>query len=164
MTEYISTIKDNLFQNEEHDSSDEQLNTGSFKNMLSDPLVYSALIILSIISFVYISGPILCWSIGMFVPLFYAHKTLGSNDQTIVKYFIIYGHIEFILLLTTTVNIYFYHIQVILVTASCYCLLFRHRLIDRLFIVINYYDLVVFNTINNVINTLIKEYQKTKNE
>ena len=80
------------------------------------------------------------------------------------KYFVIFAHFEFILMLTGLFGMHFYHVKIIVVLGLVYMLQYRPNLLEYIFQKINFYDDVILCMMNKAAKLVGAEFLIAKNK
>ena len=81
-----------------------------------------------------------------------------------MKYFIIYGHLEFLSALIRIFGFYFYHLKIIVIVCILYTAGYRQEWLANIYDQIIYYDKIILALIQSGANNLYIEYSKIKSE
>ena len=143
----------------------------NLKNYISDPLAIFFMCVGFFISYIYFAGEILCQFIGLFYPCYYIYTLMHNKipDKTvkirsIMKYFIIYAHTEFISTFFKIIGLpMFYHIKILVLIAFIYSAQYRNEWINNIYDKTIIYDRIVLSLCYSSYQKLVDEYYKADN-
>ena len=82
----------------------------------------------------------------------------ASKIKTVMKYFILYGHMEFVSAILKLIGLYFSHIKFLLIIALLYMVGYNEYLLDGFYNKIILYDTVIIKLFSVFVSNVKKEY------
>ena len=131
-------------------------------------LLFTALI--CIFMYVYFANEFFCQIFGLYYPIYYLYVLLNLNQtpqqifkiKCVIKYFVLYGHLELISSLLKIFGLYFYHLKILVIFTLLYAIRRNQSLLDHMYVKIISYDRVAINIILSLISKCKKEFNKYK--
>lgn len=120
-----------------------------------DPILMIFCILGCIITYVYFACEFICQILGLFIPLTWMFGILNMKTskeknikiKSLMKYFIIYGHIEFLSLVVGIIGMYFYHLRILILVVMLYMSTYRDDWLGNVYGIIIFYDKVAIRMI-----------------
>ena len=153
----------------------------NLKKSLTDPLSVIIISLFSIFVYVYFANDLICQILGLCYPAYHMYTLLQSKNKDyltimkpIMKYFVIYTHIEVIAAIFKVFGLIFSHLKFSLIFLIIYMTEYRLDWLDNMCDKIIYYDKIIcsilkriqleFYKISSEINTEINGKSKVKNK
>jgi hypothetical protein len=151
--------------------NDKILFVNKIKKNASDPLSIIIVLIFSIFFYIYFANEFVYQVLGLFYPTYYLYTLMHYRNtnyrekiRSIIKYFIIYGHIEFISSLLKLVGIYFYHLKILVIICALYITGYRQEWLNSFYDNMIFYDRVILDVILTTTNKFYEEYTRIKSD
>ncbi len=150
--------------------SDEKLSiVKEIKKTSSDPLSIIIVVFISLFFYIYFANDFMCHLFGLFYPLYYLYTLMHYRNtncsekiRSVVKYFIIYGHIEFLSSLLKIVGVNFYHLKILVIICALYMTGYRQEWLNTCYDNVIFYDRVFLGMISSTINKIYTEHVRVK--
>lgn len=164
---YLSAIFSNFIGNQTNNSSDPMSSIIELKNKISDPLAMFFIIAGWIIAYIYFAGEFLCQLVGLFYPCYYMYTLLnnkipGKADKikSVMKYFIIYAHSEFLSYFLRFIGFpMFIHLKIIVLAALIYMAEYRFDWMNNAYDRIIIYDRIAIAMCYSMHQKMVNEYR-----
>lgn len=158
------------------------------KKTISDPLGIIILLMVSIFTYIYFASELICQALGLFYPAYYMYTLIpcprngrlesqqsrellhfkspqkSIKIKSIMKYFIIYSHLELITSLTRIVGFYFTHLKILVIISILYMAGYRQDWLSDVYERILMYDKIIFNAGCSNLQKIHQEYTKMSTE
>lgn len=141
------------------------------KKSASDPLSVIIVLLVSIFSYVYFANELMCQVFGLFYPIYYLYTLLhkkSSNKaekiRSIMRYFIIYGHLEFLSAFFRLFGFYFYHLKILIIISILYMAGYRQKWVASLYENMIFYDKIMLALLYSGANKIYLEYYRIKSD
>lgn len=143
-----------------------------FKKSVTDPLGILVLAVISIITYIYFASDFLCQLIGLFYPSYYMYILLNyriagkaEKIKSMMRYFIIYGHMEFVTWMFRLIGFpVFHHIKILLLLGSVYMAKYRPKWLALIYQKIIFYDQVGLGLCCSSFSKISSEYGKVSSQ
>jgi hypothetical protein len=139
------------------------------KKAVSDPLSIIMIAFASIFSYIYFANEFMCQVLGLFYPIYYLYTLLHkkSNNKSekiksVMKYFIIYGHLEFLSALLKIFGFYFYHLKILVIMCILYFVGYHQEWLALLYEKTIFYDKIASGLAQLGTNKVYTEYSNIK--
>jgi len=139
------------------------------KKIISNPIGIIFLSLVSIFGYIYFASYALYQLISLFYPIYCMYTILHPNsvveeppEKTVnlMKYFIIYGHLEAITYIFGLSILY--HFKILIVSALIYLMGYQPDWLNSLYQKIIFYDTIAWNLLNAMIQRIREEAIKIK--
>lgn len=141
------------------------------KKFSSDPLRIIIVALISIFFYIYFANEFMCHILGLFYPLYYLYILMHYRNancsekiRSMIKYFIIYGHIDFLSSLTKIVGVYLYHLKIFVILCVLYMTGYQREWLNVCYDSVIFYDRIFLNMILTFINKIYNEYIRLKTD
>ncbi|XWV24612.1 hypothetical protein QJ856_gp1175 [Tupanvirus deep ocean] len=141
------------------------------KKSASDPLSIIIMVIIALFSYIYFAGEFICQMLGLFYPTYYLYTLLhkrSSNKvekvKSIIKYFIVYGHLEFLSALFSIFGFHFYHLKILVILSILYMAGYRQIWLAGVYNKIIFYDKILIGLVQSATNKFYIEYTSVKSQ
>lgn len=136
------------------------------KKSLSDPLGFIIMLFSSVIMYIYFANDFFCKIVGLIYPAYYTNYLLHVKTEdrvrkikSIMKYYIIYSHLEII-----SYIVYFmpmlYHLKIICLLLLIYTMEYRNDWLNNIYRQVIIYDQVMGNLFSAIVNRIQEESTK----
>jgi hypothetical protein len=140
------------------------------KKLISDPLWMVLMAVLGIIFFIYFANEFMCQLIGLYYPTYCMYTLLNysvdDRDRKIIsimKYFIVYNHLEVLTYLLKIIFFPFvYHLKFIAIIMLIYSNEYRGDWSHSIYQNAIFYDKVILQMINSIVEWIRDESTKVK--
>lgn len=143
----------------------------TLKGYLSDPLGMMTIVFSSFILFLYFASEFICQIVGLFYPAYYLYTIMHykipnklEKLSLLLKYFIIYAHLELVSSLLKIFGLYLYHLKILITIAILYLFGYQTNALVEIYGQILFYDKILFKLMNSGINRILTEYAVIKKE
>lgn len=138
----------------------------------TDPLSIFILSFASIFIYIYFVSELICQVIGLFYPVYYLYTLLNNDDtdhfvgkiQSVIKYFIIYAHLECMTMVTKLFGFYFFHLKILMIISVLYMTGYQEHWLQKIYDRIIFYDKILLGLFNTSVVKIQDEYSKANNE
>ena len=137
----------------------------TLKGYASDPLGIATMILSGILLFFYFAGELMFQAFGLFYPTYYLYTIMNYKIQNkleklalLLKYFIIYAHLEFVSSIFKILGLYFSHLKIMVIVLIIYLLKYQPQLLGEIYDKILFYDKIIIRLVESGINSLWSEY------
>lgn len=140
------------------------------KNYIYDPLAILGIGIGSLVMYIYFANDFMCKMVGFFYPCYLVQKLLYNKEENsdkikfFMKYFVVYGHTEFILSFPGWFGMQFYHLRIILLISLLYTLQYRPNTLEYIYQKTIFYDNVIVQMITKGISKIYREFTNISNQ
>ncbi|XWV25846.1 hypothetical protein QJ857_gp1236 [Tupanvirus soda lake] len=152
-------------------SKDKFIIINEIKKSASDPLSIIIMVIITLFSYIYFAGELICQVLGLFYPTYYLYTLLHKRSankaekvKSIMKYFIVHAHLEFLSTILGAIGFHFYHLKILVILAILYMAGYRQLWLAGLYDKLIFYDKIIFGLAQSAINKFYVEYMNIKSE
>jgi len=124
------------------------------KKNISDPLTIAGLISASLFIFFYFANELVYQIIGLYYPCYYLytlihyrHAQKANKIKSIMKYFIIYGHMELLACIVELFGFYLHHPKIVIILSLLYMAGYKQLWLDNLYDKVIFYDKIILGFI-----------------
>lgn len=179
----IPNFIQNLMGHTQSENKNEQLNITNdisanafsllfgIKKSLADPLAILITTIIGLFIYIYFANEFMCQALGLFYPCYHTYALLHYNIQdkadkikSMMRYFIIYGHIELLMAIAKLFDMYFYHLKILVILILLYMTHYRFSILDYLYQKLIFYDKILVGLFGSAILKLHIESTKISTE
>lgn len=131
----------------------------NLSNYYNNTVVSIAILLSIVIGYIYFANFIIYQIIGVFVPLYFGYQIISVKNnikqlRALIKYFIIYGHIEFLFIFLNL-----YHIRILMVTLLVTSFKYDIEIISEVYNKLISYDKRIISFLQIFINKISQEFK-----
>lgn len=137
-----------------------------------NPLRQLIITMLFILGYIYFANDFMCQLIGLYYPCYYLFIILHSNKitkklsqfQLMGKYFILYGHVEFVSMILKFIGFpLFHHIKILVLAFFVYSFHYREWM-NPVYKRMVMYDKIFLRMCRSLLTRILEEYTRAKKE
>ena len=144
--------------------------TNSLFGSYIDPVVILLASIFALFMYFYFANEIMCQILGLFYPCYCLYGLLHYNItdradkiKSMMRYFIVYGHLEVLLTIGKIFSMYFYHLKIIILLGLLYMAHYRVKLFEKIYLRMIFYDKVLTALLTSLWSKIYAEIVKNIN-
>ncbi len=136
-----------------------------------DPLAVVLFLFSGIFIYIYFASEFFCQVLGLFYPIYYLYALLNmpQDIQTnikiklVMKYFVMYGHLEFISSMLKIIGLYLSHMKIIVIIFLLYLVGYNKSMLDYFYDKTLCYNKLTIKLFTNISGIVKNEYSKINN-